>query len=92
MALGIYRTVPEAELVNMRDEALGELRARRTGQQTTTIGMGGKSFGFGRMTTTELHGELNEINWALELANPDVYGKRVTKTQADFSGEQLVNE
>lgn len=85
MAKGIYRTLPEAELLLMRDEALQALRNLRQNITVTTTGGGGKNYGFATLSQANLHDELNEINFALQIVNPTTYGKRVTRTVNKFN-------
>ena len=85
---GIYIGLGIAELENMRQEILAELKARRTGDQAVSVGMGGKSFGFSRMTQEELFSELEEVNYALKYADPDTYGRSISRTVGSHSRPQ----
>ena len=89
MATGIFRTLPESTVLNRRDLYLEALDDLSTGSKATSMSLGGKSYTFTPADTTRLMGLIDECNWALQHANPTDYGKRVTKTYADFSGIEI---
>ena len=89
MAKGIFRTLPEAQVINRRDLYLQALDELSTGSKATSLSLGGKNFTFSPADTERLMMLIDECNWALQHINPTAHGKRVTKTYADFSGIEI---
>jgi len=86
MARGIYRSLPEGELKQMRTDVLDELGRRRRGEQLASSSIGGKGYGFSTMTQENLYTELEEINDALPADTTEAAASTgVTRTTADFS-------
>ena len=89
MATGIFRTLPQTQVLNRRDLYIQALDDLATGSKATSMSLGGKSYTFSPADTDRLMKLVDECNWALQHANPTDFGKRVTKTYADFSGIEI---
>lgn len=86
MAAGIYFSLDEVTLLQMRADTLLALKAARTGQRFETLSAGGKSFSKAHLSLGELQTELAEITAALKHVNPCEYGgKSVSRLTVAFS-------
>ena len=81
---GIYISLDEATLQQMRADVLAQLQAARTGKRFLSVGGSGKSFTKDNMTIPQLKEELAEINYALSKLDPEKYGKRASFVRLDF--------
>jgi hypothetical protein len=88
--LNPYLTLTEAELVDQRNDLLAELKRLRTGVQLASDSRGGSAYSRNRMTVQQLRDDLQLTTAALMAKNPDTYGKLVTETYSDFSGQDDV--
>ncbi len=84
MATGIFRTYSEANLLNMRERLTQALLDVATGDKAIALSLGGKSYSFTAANVDGIRLLLDEVNYALQVANPTVYGKRVTFTYPNF--------
>lgn len=85
MASGIYFTLDEVTLLQMRADTLLAMQAARTGKRFESLSAGGKSFSKAHLSLDQLHVELGEITAALQHKNPCAYGRRVNRLTVSFS-------
>lgn len=85
MASGIYYSLDEVTLLQMRADTLLAIQAARMGKRFESLSAGGKSFSKAHLSIDQLHLELAEITDALKHVNPCAYGRRVSRLTVSFS-------
>lgn len=73
---GNYGHLPEAELIELRDQVVGYIKTLLRGESLINVSMGGKSVTKQTPTLDELRSELAEIKSALSAIDPVTYGKK----------------
>lgn len=84
MSSGIYTSIDEATLLQMRGDVIAQIRAAQQGKRFIAVGGAGKSFQKDVLPLPKLKEELEEINYALSQKNPDAYGKRTKMLRFNF--------
>jgi hypothetical protein len=82
---GHYVGLPLSDLENIRTQLLNGLQALREGKTFSEVDMGGKMGKKMLLTYSEVVHDLKEVQYALKLELPDVYGKAVKRLVPNFN-------
>jgi len=80
---GLYRGFAETKLVEMREDRMRQLNAAFEGR-VDNIGKSGSTVGKTFASVAEIKRDLAEINAELRRIDPDTYGRKITRLQANF--------
>lgn len=86
-----FRSLSLADLEALQTTAVARLSGTLADTRLTYVSMGGKTFQFNTMSVEQTSYYLNEITQVLQEKDPDTYGKRVTKTVANFAANHAQN-
>lgn len=87
--MSVYVTFSEAELVQLRDELKAELLAIIKGQRYVSLSTFGKAFSRQVRSSDTVKADLGEVEDALRVKNPAIWGQPTNKVYAHFGSYQF---
>ncbi len=84
-----FATFSEAELKQLLDELKAEYLASIRGQRYISVSTGGKSFSRAVRSSDQIKTDLGDVERALQIKNPTVYGSPTSKTYVNGQSFQF---